>query len=202
MDAEPFHFDAYFLLRLKEGDESAFEEVFKADYNRIVGFCQQFIGDKDQAQSLAQEAFVKLWLNLEKIETVNGIHSFLYTAAKTDCLNYIRHKKVIGKYQDKQLQLKEGELNREILESFDFYQLELLELEKMIIQSINELPEKCRLVFVLSRMEDKKNCEIATQLNITVKSVEANMTRALKTLRSKLAEYLPLILVQLIMKNF
>lgn len=202
MDAEPFHFDAYFLLRLKEGDESAFEEVFKADYNRIVGFCQQFIGDKDQAQSLAQEAFVKLWLNLEKVETVNGIHSFLYTAAKTDCLNYIRHKKVIGKYQDKQLQLKEGELNREILESFDFDQLELLELEKMIIQSINELPEKCRLVFVLSRIEGKKNCEIATQLNITVKSVEANMTRALKTLRLKLAEYLPLILVQLIMKNF
>lgn len=202
MDAEPFHFDAYFLLRLKEGDESAFEEVFKAGYNRIVGFCQQFIGDKDQAQSLAQEAFVKLWFNLEKVETVNGIHSFLYTAAKTECLNYIRHKKVIGKYQDKQLQLKEGELNREILESFDFDQLELLDLEKMIIQSINELPEKCRLVFVLSRIEGKKNCEIATQLNITVKSVEANMTRALKTLRLKLAEYLPLILVQLIMKNF
>lgn len=202
MDAEPFHFDAYFLLRLKEGDESAFEEVFKADYNRIVGFCQQFIGDKDQAQSLAQQAFVKLWLNLEKIETVNGIHSFIYTAAKTDCLNYIRHKKVIGKYQDKQLQLKEGELNREILESFDFDQLELLELEKMIIQSINELPEKCRLVFELSRIEGKKNCEIATQLNISVKSVEANITRALKTLRVKLAEYLPLILVQLIMKNF
>ncbi|MCL4483010.1 MAG: RNA polymerase sigma-70 factor [Bacteroidetes bacterium] len=202
MEAEPFHFDIFFLHRFKEGNESAFEEVFKTGYNRIVGFCQQFTGDKDQAQSLAQEAFVKLWLNREKIETVNGIRSFLYTAAKTDCLNYIRHKKVIGKYQDKQLQLKEGELNREILESFDFDQLELLELETMIIRSINELPEKCRLVFVLSRMEGKKNCEIATQLDITVKSVEANMTRALKTLRLKLAEYLPLILVQLIMKNF
>jgi RNA polymerase sigma-70 factor, ECF subfamily len=202
MDAEPFHFDAYFLLRLKQGDESAFEEVFNADYNRIVGFCEQFIGDRDQAQSLAQETFVKFWLNLDKIETVNGIHSFLYTAAKTSCLNYIRHKKVIVKYQDKQLQLKEGELNREILESFDFDQLELLELEKMIIQSINELPEKCRLVFELSRLEGKKNCEIAAQLKITVKAVEANMTRALKILRLKLAEYLPLILVQLITKNF
>ena len=84
MKAEPFHFDAYFLLRLKEGDESAFEQVFKAYYNRIVGFCQQFIGDKDQAQSLAQEAFIKLWLNLKKVETVNGIHSFLYTAAKSE----------------------------------------------------------------------------------------------------------------------
>lgn len=202
MEAEPFHFNDNFLHSFKGGDESAFEKVFKADYNRIVGFCQQFTGDKDQARSLAQEAFVKLWLNREKIETLNGIHSFLYTAAKTDCLNYIRHEKVIGKYQDKQLQLKEGELNREILESFDFDQLELLELEKVIIQSIKELPEKCRLVFELSRIEGKKNGEIAAQLNITVKSVEANMTRALKTLRLKLAEYLPLILVQLIMKNF
>jgi RNA polymerase sigma-70 factor (ECF subfamily) len=202
MEAEPFLFNVNFLHRFKEGDESAFEKVFKADYNRIVGFCQQFTGDKDQAQSLAQEAFVKLWLNRGKIETVNGIHSFLFTAAKTDCLNYIRHENVIGKYQDKKLQLKEGELNREILESFDFDQLELLELEKMIIQSIKELPEKCRLVFELSRIEGKKNGEIAAQLNITVKSVEANMTRALKTLRLKLAEYLPLILVQLIMKNF
>ncbi|MCK9412593.1 MAG: RNA polymerase sigma-70 factor [Prolixibacteraceae bacterium] len=202
MEAGPFHLDTYFLQHFQEGNESSFEEVFKTYYNRIVGFCQQFIGDKDQAQGVAQEAFVKLWLNRQKVETVNGIHSFLYTAAKTDSLNYLRHQKVIGKYRDKQLHLKEEELNREILESFDFDQLEFMELEKMIIRSINELPEKCRMVFELSRIEGKKNCEIAAQLNITVKSVEANMTRALKTLRVKLAEYLPLILVQLIMKNF
>ena len=201
MKTTPFHYDDYFLCRFKEGDKTAFEKVFIAYFNCIVGFCQQFIRDKEQAKSLAQEAFVKLWINRVKIESVNGIHSFLYTSAKTECLNYIRHQKVISNYQDEQIQIKEKELNREILDSFDFDQLELTELEKMITQAISELPEKCRLVFMMSRMDEKKNSEIASELDISIKSVEANMTRALKTLKVKLAEYLPAILVQLIIQN-
>lgn len=201
MEATNIHLDDYFLIRFKEGDESAFEKIFKADYNRIVGFCQQFIHDKDQAKSIAQEAFIKLWLNREKIESANGIRSFLYTSAKTDSLNYIRHQKIVTNYEDKHLQKKENELNYEILESFDFNILELTELEKLIDQSINELPEKCRIVFLMSRTEGKKNSEIATELDISVKSVEANMTRALKTLKIKLSEYLPVILVQFILQN-
>ena len=197
----PSPFDAYFLLRLKNGDETAFEQIFQDDFNRIVGFCLQFVADKEQAKNLAQEAFIKLWLNRSKIESVNGIRSFLYTSAKSDCLNYIRHQKVISNYQNKKLQIIEDELNREVLESFDFDQLEFLELEKMIGQAINELSEKCRQVFMLSRIEGKKNSEIAIELNISVKAVEANMTRALKTLQVKLAEYLPVILIQLILKN-
>lgn len=201
MRAVPNYYDDYFLLRFKEGDETAFEKIFKDDYNRVVGFCQQFIGDKDKAKSLAQEAFLKLWLNRGKVETVNGIRSFLYTSAKTDCLNYLRHKKVINNYEDHQLQLKEGQINGEILESFDFNQLEFAELETLINQSISELPEKCRQVFSMSRLEGKKNSEIASELDISVKSVEANVTRALKVLRIKLSEYLPLILVELIIRN-
>ncbi len=201
MEASHSPYDDYFLDHFKNGDEPAFEKVFKRNYNRITGFCNHFLGDKDQARSIAQEAFVKLWLNREKIESVNGIISFLYTSAKSDCLNYIRHQKVINKYQDIQLLAKERELNREALESFDFQQLEFEELGKMINQAISELPEKCRLVFRLSREEGKKNSEIAVELDISEKAVEANMTRALKTLRLKLAEFLPVILVQLIMRN-
>ena len=153
----PKQYDDYFLSRFKEGYEPAFEKVFKLDYNRIVGFCQQFIRDKDQAKSVAQEVFVKLWLNKEKIESVNGIHSFLYTSAKTECLNYIRHQVIVCNYKDKQLQIKEKDLNSEILDSFDFDQLEINELEKIINQSVSELPEKCRLVFMMSRTESMKN---------------------------------------------
>ncbi len=201
MEASYSPYNDFFLSQLKAGNESAFEHLFKIDYKRIVGFCQQFIEDKDQSQSLAQEAFVKLWLNRAQLETVNGIHSFLYTAAKTDCLNYLKHQKIINRHRDRQLQAKEAELNREILESFDFDQLELMELEKLINQAIEELPEKCRLVFRLSRIEGKKNNEIAKELEISVKSVEANMTRALKTLKLKLAAYLPAILVQIILEG-
>jgi RNA polymerase sigma-70 factor (ECF subfamily) len=185
--------DDYFLNRFKEGHEPSFERVFKSDYNRIVGFCKQFIGDKDKSQSLAQEAFVKLWLNREKVESLNGIHSFLFTAAKAECLNYLRHQKVISNYKNKKLQLFETELNLEVLESFDFDTIEFTELELLINQSISHLPEKCRLVFTMSRIDGKKNCEIADELDISVKSVEANITRALKTLRISLADYLPTI---------
>ena len=188
-------YDDYFLLRFKEGHEPAFERVFNSVYKRIVGFCNQFISDRDKSQSLAQEAFIKLWLNREKVESLNGIHSFLYTAAKSECLNYLRHQKVINNYKEKKLQHFESELNQEILESFDFDLIEFTELEMMINQTINQLPDKCRMVFTMSRIGGKKNSEIAEELEISVKSVEANITRALKTLRINLSDYLPAIFI-------
>lgn len=111
----------FFFLRFKNGDELAFEKIFKSNHRQIIGFCNQFITDWDKAQSLAQEAFINLWLNREKIETLNGIKAFLYTYAKSSCLNYIRHRKIISKYEDSQMQSKEDQLNREVLESFDLF---------------------------------------------------------------------------------
>ena len=200
MTIERIDLDHFFLHRFKNGDEQAFEKIFKSNHNRIVGFCNQFVPDLDKAKGLTQEVFINLWLNREKIETLNGIKSFLYTYAKSGCLNYLRHKKVVSKYEDKQLQHKEEKLNRNVLESFDFNSLEFIELEGLIQQAINDLPEKSRQVFIMSRFEGKMNKEISEELNISVKAVEANMTRALKALKSKLSEYLPAILVQLIMQ--
>ena len=190
----------FFFHRFKNGDELAFEKIFKSNNGQIVAFCNQFITDWDKSQSLAQEAFINLWLNREKIETLNGIKAFLYTYAKSSCLNYIRHRKIVSKYEDLQLHSKESQLNREILESFDFNSLEFIELEELIMKSINELPDQCRRVFMLSRFQGKKNKEIADDLEITVKSVEANITRALKLLKHNLADYLPIFLVQIIMQ--
>lgn len=201
MIIEQTDLDDFFLLRFKSGDELAFEKIFKSNHNQIVGFCNQFISDLDKANSLTQEVFLNLWLNREKIETLNGIRAFLYTFAKSSCLNYIRHRKIVSKYEDKHLQDREEELNREVLESFDFNSLEFSELEGLIQLTINDLPEKCRQVFIMSRFEGKMNKEISEELNISVKAVEANITRALKTLKSRLSEYLPVILVQLIMHH-
>ena len=200
MGIEQQEMNDFFMLRFKNGDEKAFETIFKSDYNKIVGFCNQFVNDRERAKNQAQEAFINLWLNLEKIATFNGIRSFLYTYAKSACLNYIRHEKVVSKYSDKQLQQKENLLNREVLESFDFNSLEFSELEELILRSIDELPEKCRQVFVMSRFDGKTNREIAEELGISVKSVEANMNRALKALKSNFSDYLPLVLIEIIMQ--
>lgn len=191
----------FFFQRFKSGDELAFEKIFKSNHSRIVGFCNQFISDLDKAKSLTQEVFLNLWLNREKIETIIGIKSFLYTYAKSSCLNYIRHRKVISRYEDQQLQQNEESLNREVLESFDFNSLEFSELEGIIQKAIDDLPEKCRQVFILSHFDGKMNKEISEELDISIKAVEANMTRALKTLRSRLSEFIPALLVQLIMQH-
>jgi len=176
--------------QFKKGDERAFEYYFKAYFNSIVGFCMQFLGDEDKSKSISQEAFIKLWVNREKVKKINGIKSFLYTSAKSECLNLIRHKKVVDKYKNVQLEKRENELNIEVLNALEFDAMAITELERLIDKSIAQLPDRCKLIFEKRRIENKKNKEIAEELGITVKAVEANMTRALKILKAKLSNYL------------
>lgn len=180
---------------LKSGIEKGFEYFFNKYHSHILGFCIQFISDKQQSKGVAQEAFLNLWLNREKIEKINGIESFLYTYAKSKCLNIIRHQKVKEKYTNKTLNEKERLLNYDILKSMSFDSMAFTELEQLISKSIEDLPDKTKEVFLKKRFENKKNKEIAQELNITLKTVESHMTKALKILRLKLSEYLPLILI-------
>ncbi|MBJ6368932.1 RNA polymerase sigma-70 factor [Snuella sp. CAU 1569] len=182
------------FLRFKRGDEVAFKFYFDKYYNNIVGFCVQFLHDEDKAKSVAQEAFIKLWLNREKVSKKTGIPAFLYTAAKSKCLNQIRHNKVVSKYKDFKLQEKEQQLNQEVLQALNFDSMNLTELKETIDKAIQDLPERCREVFIKRRIENKKNREIAEELGVSVKAVEANMTRAIKELNIKLAHYLSVFL--------
>ncbi|SHF80557.1 RNA polymerase sigma-70 factor, ECF subfamily [Mariniphaga anaerophila] len=183
------------FLLFKAGNEKVFDKIFRINYNKVTGFCNQFIFDLDKSKSITQEAFLKLWLNRDKVQTENGIYSFLYTAAKTECLNYLRHKKIEKKYLQKSIEEKEYLLTHDIIKSFNFDEIHFTELEKAIQKAIEELPDRCREVFLKSRSEGKKNREIAEELGIAVKSVETNMTRALKILRKRLAEFLTVLIV-------
>lgn len=191
----------YQFRRFKKGDEKAFDFFFKLYYNQIVGFCIQFIGDRDKAKSIGQEAYVNLWVNRKKVRKIEGIKSFLYTSAKSDCLNLLRHQKVISKYKDNYIREKEGQLNIEVLNSMNFDAVMFSELEELIKTSIKKLPEKCKRVFVMRRIDNKKNNEIAMELNISVKAVEANMTRALKYLRYSLSDYISVLLIGIVLHS-
>lgn len=182
------------LTLFKKGDEHTFELIFEKYYERIVGFCIQFIPDREEAKNVAQQSFIKLWLHRDDVMSINGIGAFLYTAAKTECLNFLRHEKYKLAYQKNALQKRENLLNQEVLKSFRFDKLEYQELEEMIQSALDKLPEKCRQVFMKSRFEYKKNHEIAEELGIAVKSVEGNITRALKFLRKELQDILPLVM--------
>ena len=197
LDSKSIHFHLF-----KKGDEKAFAFFFNLYFNQIVGFCTEFIKDRDQAKNIAQEAFLKLWLNKEKVQKINGIRAFLYTSAKSDCLNLFRHKKVVKKYFDSSLRKREESLNVEVLNAMNFDTLMLKELEDLIEESVNELPDKCKQVFKMRRVEFKKNKEIAVELDISIKAVEANMTRALKHLKNKLSGYLPPMILLIVFHCF
>lgn len=186
------------LNKLKKGNEKAFDYFFNKYYDFILGFCIQFIYNKPEAKGITQEAFINLWSSRQQIEKINGIESFLYTYAKSKCLNVIRDNKVKERYKSKTLNKKERALDYDILKSMNFDSLALTELEELITKSIDDLPEKSKVVFYKKRYENKKNKEIAQDLNVTVKTVEAHMTTALKILRLKLTEYLPLIFVSIL----
>ncbi|WP_420602265.1 RNA polymerase sigma-70 factor [Flagellimonas sp.] len=186
--------DEYQFQQFKNGDEKAFKFFFEQHHNQIVGFCIQFIGDHDKAKSVTQDAFINLWISRSKIKELKGIRSFLYTSAKSNCLNLLRHKKVVYKYSDSYIRRRERQINLEVLQAMDFDSATLSELENLIQNSIKKLPEKCKHVFNMRRFDNKKNQEIAEELSISVKAVEANMTRALKSLKHSLSDYMPLLL--------
>lgn len=188
-------FELNLFESFKEGDEAAFTYFYDKYFRRITSFSVQFIYDPEEAENLAQEAFLYLWQNRETVESINGIQSFLYTYAKSKCLNMIRHNKVKDKFKNEVLNQKERELDIEILNSVQFDTLELTELERLIQESISDLPPKTREVFVKKRFENKKNAEIAEEMQVTLKAVEAHMTKALKILKTKLSDYLFLIFI-------
>lgn len=179
----------------KEGDDFAFNFFFNKYYNRVLGFSIQFLYDKDEAKNVTQEVFLKLWINKDKIETANGILPFLYTYAKSICLNLLRHNKVKDKFKNELLNQKERELDTQILNSIHFDSLELTELEVLINKVIAELPEKTKQVYLKKRFENKKNEEIAIEMGVTQKAVEAHMTKALKILKEQLSDYLPSFII-------
>lgn len=187
------------FIHFKKGNEAAFEYFFHKFYNHIVGFCVQFIYNENDAKELAQEAFLNLWTQREKIKTVNGISSFLYTYSKSKCLNIIRHRKVKEKYINQTLNKKEAQLNTEILESLQFDSLTITELEDLIFNSVEELPKKTKEIFRKKRIDQKKNQEIADEMNISIKTVEVHFSKAIKVLKTKLSDYLPAILLYLIL---
>lgn len=179
----------------KKGEEAAFTYFYDKYFRRITSFSIQFIYDKDEAENLAQEAFINLWQNRENIDSLNGIQSFLYTYTKSKCLNLIRHNKVKDKFKNDLLNHKEREFDIEILNSIQFDTLELTELERIINESINDLPPKTKEVFIKKRFENKKNAEIAEEMQVTLKAVEAHMTKALKILKTKLSDYMFLLFI-------
>jgi RNA polymerase sigma-70 factor (ECF subfamily) len=171
---------------LLSGDEATFEIVYKHYLRPLHVYAISMLRDEDTAKGMVQNVFLKLWERRERLSLSGSLQAYLYGAVYNECLNNIRHQKVKVNHQQY--------VTHTMKESEGEGGMELLDLKEKLQQALNELPEKCRTVFQMSRFEDLKYQEIADRLSISIKTVEAQMGKALRILRVKLVDYLPLIL--------
>jgi RNA polymerase sigma-70 factor (ECF subfamily) len=174
---------------LKEGNESAFEMVFRTYYRPLCQYAYSFLNDRDEAEEVVQAAFINIWDKREQVEIQTSLKAYLYRIVRNSCLNVIKHEKV--KKQHAAHEMATGQSSHESVSQSVISS----ELEEKISAAMKTLPEQCRLVFQLSRFEELKYSEIADQLNISVKTVENQIGKALKIMREQLRDYLPLVLI-------
>jgi RNA polymerase sigma-70 factor (ECF subfamily) len=182
------------IPQLLAGDEQTFERVYKYFLKPLHVYAINMLKDEDVAKGMVQNIFLKLWERRSTLSFSGSLQAYLYAAVYHECLNYLRHEKVKVNHQDHIVySIKDN------TESSD--RMELTDLKEKLAEALNGLPEKCRTVFQLSRFEELKYQEIADHLGISIKTVEAQMGKALKILRYKLLEYLPVI-ISLISQQF
>jgi RNA polymerase sigma-70 factor (ECF subfamily) len=183
--------DQQMATLLRKRDEAAFELVFKTHYKSLYAYAFTILKDEDEAEETVQQVFFKLWERSEQLSFSGPVAAYLYRAVHNESLNFLKHEKV---KQSHRLHVAYSMKNKSEQSQGKMISKEL---ENKFREALNELPEQCRTVFQLSRFEDMKYREIADKLDISVKTVENHMGKALKLLRTKLVDYLPLLFILL-----
>jgi RNA polymerase sigma-70 factor, ECF subfamily len=169
-----------------KNDGAAFEQYFKQHFASLCAWCQhKYQFDIDIAKEVVHTAFIKLWKNRATLSAEMPVKAFLHRVIINTSLDILRHAKVRERFERFVQQRNESAASTTPQESYDSKKL-----RADIDTAISELPEQMRTIFELSRYEGLKYAEIAQQLNVSVNTVETQMSRALKKLRSKLAVYL------------
>ena len=173
-------------------DKKFFERVFREYFVTLTYYSVKLVNDHDTAKEIVHQVFVNIWEKRESISLDRPLRSYLYTAVHNRSLNYLRDK---GRFIPEDI----GSIDMNLLlESDDNDYLEIHETEARIAESISKLPDRCAEVFKLSRFENKKYSEIADILNLSVKTVEAQMSKALRILRQDLRDLLTIIIILII----
>jgi RNA polymerase sigma-70 factor, ECF subfamily len=169
--------------RIKQDDLLEFEKLFKSYYSPLCHFAFRFLKDMDLAEEIVQEFFYNYWKNRQTMNIQISIKSYMFRAVRNNSLKYLEHVKVVKKYEQNFIETNSSNVGIETNE------LEVKELNEIIEATLNELPERCSQIFKLSRFEGLKYNEIAEKLSISVKTVEANMGKALQLFRKNLKQY-------------
>lgn len=183
------------IAELKEVNEKAYEALFKQFYEPLCRYAYSILQNQEEVEDIVQETFCKLWDQRNKLEIHTSIKSYLYRMVHNTCLNKI-----------KKTQMQSGHHEQIACNSVSSgnnveYEIIHKELHRQIQDAIAALPERCRQVFMLSRIQQLSYMEIAQEMNISPNTVETQIVKALKTLRIQLKDYLLFALFFLIFIN-
>lgn len=177
-----------------------FENIYVAHYSRMKRFAQEYVIREEDAENIVQDVFLDLWEQNFFLLTHTNLFAYLFTTLKNRCIDFLRHKTIVQntaqKLQDdytKALQMK-----FQSLEAFDEQLFSEPDIETVIQNAIESLPEKCREIFVLNKIEGKKQKTIAQELNISINTVENQMAIAYKKLKEILKDHIPLLIFLLV----
>ena len=169
--------------RLRRGDAGGFDAIFRAHYPGLVGFAESILKDRSEAEDTAQEVMLELWRRRSDITLETSLRAYLFQSTRNRALNRIRHQRVVDR--------ADPEVAAPASIPRPDQALTEREIHLEVRRAVADLPERCREVFRLSREQGLRYAEIATALGISVKTVEAQMGKALRLLRDRLAPWLP-----------
>lgn len=168
--------------------EAAFEQLFKSHYKKLFAYAFTIVKEEILAEEMVQNVFYKIWEKKGQVDIQTSVSAYLYKSVYHESLNHLKHLKVREAYQ------KHASLHAMRHAGNAASRVQLSELEQKLAIALSELPEQCRTIFQMSRFEEMKYQEIADRLGLSIKTIENQMGKALKIMRIKLADYLPLIL--------
>lgn len=172
------------LDRLRQGDRDAFDTIFRDHYPSAVAVAERISGERAVAEEVAQDVMLELWRRRDTVSVDESLRAYIVRAARNRALNHLRHERM-------KVRTAPHAAGPTVTHPDAPARLAEAEIEAAVREAVDSLPERCREVFQLSRAQGLKYAEIAGVLGISVKTVEAQMGKALRTLRERLAPWLP-----------
>lgn len=184
--------DYYLLVELKRGNKEAFSLLFQRYYKDLVLFGGNYLRDRVRCEDIVQSVFLKLWLEKEELNIETSLKAFLLRSVRNGCLDEIRHQQVVREHESYAELF--GNLDDMGTENYVLYS----DLESHLIDALNKLPETCREAFEMNRFDGLKYKEIAEKLEVSERTVEVRIGKAIGLLRLYLKEFFITILALLI----
>jgi RNA polymerase sigma-70 factor (ECF subfamily) len=176
--------ELFILKKMIDGDIDSFKYFFDRYYDDLCNFVHVYLRDKVLAEEIVQDIFVYFWENREKLQIKASVKSYLFSASKFKSLNLLRDTKT-----QKKIVSKIGKTEPFQTHEHENSYIDTDEFKKILDSAVDQLAPKCREIFLLSKQKELSNKEIAEKLDISVKTVENQMTIALKKLREYLTPY-------------